>query len=575
MAAEVRNPGERFFKLGAGALLAVPALAFSLVSSESFRFPKLWLGQGLVFLLILAGLRRIKAPEPAALAWGIGVATAGLAMVNTDHVLTGSQELCRLLALAGAFYIFRQVRRPERLWPIIMAAGALNCAMAFAQAAGWRPEWWVPWQGRHAIYGTFGNPNFLAEYLTPLALLAGGHYLAAGTRLRAGLNLGACAVFLACLLLTVSRSAWLGLGAGLAVAVLMQGRMLFGPAMRGKLAVLVLIFLALTGAFWRPLWTRIESSSPKGDPGLTTRLFMWRAAAGMFKESPWLGAGPGGYGLRYLERAGIMHETGTARPAYAGITAEAHNDALQLLAERGLLGAAAWLLAFSIILANGLRGDGTAINRSAIWGAVAALLCEGMFGFPFRIMPTAILFLWLLACLTPESNSVRGAPKALRAALAVLVLPAGWLTARSFLADAELARGKRAAAGEPWLRRGLALLPGHGELHFRLGHDLLRRGRLKEARDEFIAAQAGFKDPDTYFNLGFIALKRERYPEAVDWYRNGLRLYPFYRARPYAELAEALLGMGERREAARVAARALEIDPGMTQARRVLMRAAE
>ena len=52
--------------------------------------------------------------------------------------------------------------------------------------------------------------------------------------------------------------------------------------------------------------------------------------------------------------------------------------------------------------------------------------------------------------------------------------------------------------------------------------------------------------------------------------KEGLRLYPFFKAPAWADYALALRGLGKRDEAMGAAERALEIDPGLGRARVLL-----
>ncbi len=199
-----------------GAALAIPAAAVSLVSSESFRYPKMLTGECMVFLAALywlwAGRREQKGEDLGVLlAWAGLLSAAGSFLWSRPHVLAGGAEISRLAALWMLFWLMRRVDRPWRFTTLVMAAALLNSAFAFMQAAGWRPVWWKAWEGRHAVYGTFGNPNFFAEYLAPLAIVALGRAFTAPEAGRRWGSIALWAAFLSLLFITASRSAWLGL----------------------------------------------------------------------------------------------------------------------------------------------------------------------------------------------------------------------------------------------------------------------------------------------------------------------------------------------------------------------------
>jgi tetratricopeptide (TPR) repeat protein len=298
---------------------------------------------------------------------------------------------------------------------------------------------------------------------------------------------------------------------------------------------------------------------------------MWKAAGGMFRDHQVLGTGPGGYSLNYLEYSARLQEAGAARPAYAGITQDAHNDWIQTLAERGLLGAVLLFGVLGVMAAAALRGlSGLAgserITRAAALGALAAIGVEALFGFPMRIFPTAALAVWLLALVVPLRPVTGRMALVARAGVAAWSITVLLLAGRLLVADAYLRAGNDAPDGTGWYARGLNLLPSHGELHFRNGLTLVRAGRGADAEREFTAALPGFRDPDVWFNLGSIALGAKRYPDAVERFRAGLRLYPFFKAAAWADLAEAEWGAGSREEARRAAESALGIEPANAHA---------
>jgi len=579
---EENRPGKtgRYYTAVAAALMFLPAVAFSVAAPESFRAPKLWAGEGIAFLGALGGWwvgrRGDKKADYGDLVWGLTAIAAAFSLINTTHLLTGLQELTRLAALVLAFSLFRRAPDPWRVCPAILLAASVNGAIALAQAAGWRPVWWVPWEGRHAVYGTFGNPNFIAEYLAPIVVLAIGWSLETGKRTRWAYGTAVAILSLAVLFLTVSRSAWLGLAVGASVFLVAGFPALRAGGRGGLLGLAAAAFIIVSVTMWSPLWTRVASSFGGDEPGVATRLFMWKTAVRQFREHPVIGCGPGGYGLGYLDTAAGMTETGTMPPPYPGITSDAHNDGLQLLAERGMVGGLLWIAAFVFLLIPAFRGlpgssDADRLRKASALGAMATVLVSSMFGFPMRIFPTAAVFLFALACLAPLADP---GPDWLSRAVRIRTLVVGALglvmLGLTVSAEMALARGRDQLGGEAALRTGLMILPWHGELHFRLGRVLLAADRLDSAAVQFNAALPGFRDPDVYFSLGVVAFRQKRYADAAGFFQEGLRRYPRHKPAAWADLAETLLASGLEEEAATAARRALEIDPAQSKAAMIL-----
>jgi hypothetical protein len=434
----------------------------------------------------------------------------------------------------------------------------------------------VPWEGRHAIYGTFGNPNFLAEYTAPLAVLSFAFFLGAS---RPGRRLGWLAVwtaFISVLVLTISRSAWLGLVSGLAVFLLVNGGL--GPFraqggrnsatkgangwLRGLVAgaaALVVVFLG-----WDQVSNRLAGSFSLDDPGIATRFHMWKVAARMAADHPVLGTGPGGYGLNYLEYSARTAEAGGQdRPKYAGITKEAHNDALQALAERGLLGGVVFLFILGWMSWKAVRGLGDGPERrrqAAALGALAAVMVECLFGFPMRVFPVAALAIWLASCAVPfQPAKIPG----LFASVPVMLfsLAGLWQVSRGMVADSMMNYGLTATSGITYLEKGLKLQPTSGDIHFRTALRFIGAGKFDEAQVHLGLAMPGLKDPDIQFNLGWIALQKREYPASIKWFREGLRLYPYYRPGAWDDLARAYRGAGMKKEAGEAEAHILPALP--------------
>jgi len=569
--------GGTFNLIVGAAIMVVPAIVFSLVSSESFRYPKLWSGEFLVGLAGLAGLFLGGGGDRVVIAMSLPLWGALLSTVNTTHPLTSAGELARLASLWVLLAVLRRGGRAPSLLPFILLAAAINGLMAIAQMAGWRASWWVVWEERHAIFGTFGNPNFMAEYLAPIIVLGIG--AAFGTIRGSSRILLYASLIIAgtSLVKTVSRSGLLGIVSGLIVFALIAGpTILEGVKKKGQVIAAMAVSAALILAFEvRPLIGRMSSSLHGNDPTVSTRLFMWKTAASMLGDHPVLGTGPGGYGLNYLEYAARLQESGATRPTYAGITQDAHNDWLQLLADRGLLGAVLLFGVLGLMSASSLRdlrflGKGERLDRAASLGALAAIGVEAFFGFPMRIFPTAALAVYLLARVVPTRPVGPGPARFARAATVAWSVAVLLLAGRSFLADAYLKAGNGSPQAGAWYARGLALLPSHGELHFRAGLFYSGAGKTAEAEREFTAALPGFKDPDVWFNLGALAKKEGRYGEAAEKFKAGLRLYPFYKAVAYVDLAESALAAGRKDEARGAAEAALAIEPGNPRAAAVM-----
>ncbi|HUF22021.1 MAG TPA: Wzy polymerase domain-containing protein [Burkholderiales bacterium] len=221
-----------------------------------------------------------------------------------------------------------------------LAAGALlNAAIALLQLAGWFPAGWVARIEGTRLYGNLAQANHLANYLF-LGLISLG-YLAAVRQLPAWIAVSCALPLLLTLTLTGSRSIWLYFAAAIVLAVWNAWRAK-DAQLRG-LAVATVLALATCVALSLP-WTSAGMDAPAvsetalarmqlGDGGLEIRLHMWLAALEMFRASPLTGVGFGQYAWQHF----LLAETFPTAAA-AGLTDNAHNIVLHLLAEFGIAG---------------------------------------------------------------------------------------------------------------------------------------------------------------------------------------------------------------------------------------------
>jgi O-antigen ligase len=219
-----------------------------------------------------------------------------------------------------------------------------------------------------SIYMTLGGALVIGLALI-LARLAAG---APGTRV---LEIVAGGPALVALGLTYVRSAWLGLGAAVLV--------LAGLTRRYAWLIAILVVAVPVFGVPSPLRTRALSIVDPADPTARERLYFWQAGWRMVKDAPLLGLGPGGVKRRYPE----YRDPAARRPA----TGHLHNNPVQIAAERGVLGLAAWLaiwIAFFVQAGRvyarlpAARADDRALCAGSL-AAVAGFLVAGLFEYNF------------------------------------------------------------------------------------------------------------------------------------------------------------------------------------------------
>lgn len=178
----------------------------------------------------------------------------------------------------------------------------------------------------------------------------------------------ACGVGLA---LTYTRGAWLGFLAG-AVSLGLLLRRVSVLAGVGGVIVLALLFLQAG-----TLGERIRSLADLSDATLWERVYMWRSGLAIVRDHPLTGVGMGQVKAVYPRYA--LPEAGKRT------TSHLHNTPLQLAAERGLLGLAAWLWIWLAFFVQGARiakrlGPGRGRERGLVAGSLAAIIGFLVFG---------------------------------------------------------------------------------------------------------------------------------------------------------------------------------------------------
>jgi O-antigen ligase len=210
-------------------------------------------------------------------------------------------------------------------------------------------------------YGSFGQPNPFGGYLglaLPVALSLAIWGWTAGLRTQGARRQAlawavyysaATVIIAAGLLASWSRGAWLGAAAAVLVVLMLRSRL---AALLSGVGVLLLLAALLLGALNpasvpAPVAARLQDipayfgvgdvlSQPVTDENFSVleRVAHWVAAQRMWEQAPWLGVGPGNYAQVYPQ---------VRLPQWEEALGHAHNIYLNVLAETGLAGLAAYL----------------------------------------------------------------------------------------------------------------------------------------------------------------------------------------------------------------------------------------
>lgn len=307
-------------------------------------------------------------------------------VVAPDHTRALGIYRAYFLETIALFYIALDlIRTQQELRTVLVVAGIGSGLFAIGQIVTFGIA-----LAHHAIHIDAGpaflntSSNSVALYLEPPFAFAVGLSLFPSTRRERWLSLGAVALFLTALVMTLSRASYLAVAVLAVVAVLSLSDRRRRMWAIGVLALVLLVVIELPFINQR-LGTLAHSTQ--------LRLSIYRAALRMLSERPVFGAGISGFPIRVAP----------FRPAGEEIELYPHNLWLTTWSEIGLLGLISLAVIFFRLLWQGVRALSSAegIYRAVTWGMVGALvlyLVHGLFDSPYWKNDLSAEF-WLMAAL--------------------------------------------------------------------------------------------------------------------------------------------------------------------------------
>lgn len=343
---------------------------------------------------------------------------ACLSLIWASSRYSGVRDLAQLLSYAGMFFICVNIVRFQReavtIAKFAFIAGLLAAIYAVFQYFGldfirYPSVNFADW--RFKLYSTFGNPDFLANYLVTVFPLGVALYLSTENLFKRVLLLFALGIMYYTILITFSVGALFGFAAAVIFAIqlfILDGCRFKSFALpKGAASSLAafIIVLGLLSVFLPPLVLQAKSSQVWRS-GLKNRMMSYRAAYRMAKEHPVLGVGIGNFKFRYPEYRGkrfiITQQYHDSQALDKERHMHVHNDYAQVWAETGIFGAIIFGLILLIIFKDGLSlyldtfGHRKKLFIAAALCGLAAFLVHAAVSFPMHVVPNALLF-WVLA----------------------------------------------------------------------------------------------------------------------------------------------------------------------------------
>lgn len=251
----------------------------------------------------------------------------------------------------------------------------------------------------HRMNGPSSHVMTYSNLILPMSLL----FLILWLYQRKWWQLGVALLITVALLLTLTRSVWLGWGAAVFVLLMLTRTQIryYVPA-----ALLIFVsFLPMT------LFSRLTSTWDMKLESNFDRLRMLEAGVEMIKDFPVFGVGPAN--VKEMYALYKKHDAPRIRPAHL------HNNAVQIWAERGVLGLTAYLLFLALFLRECALARNGPKRMYADMGIaiIVALTVAGLFEFNWG--DTEVFYLTMNLCAMiavaverpqPLSNEVTAVP---------------------------------------------------------------------------------------------------------------------------------------------------------------------
>jgi len=403
--------------------LVLAILVFGPLATGAVRTLEFLIVQGLtVAAMTLWMLRLWIKPRPQLLmppfGWGV-LAFLVYAVVRyfmADIEYVARLELIRVVVYAALFFIvMNNLHRQETV--SLIGFTMLFLAMGIALYGGYQffsgdnRVWHFQNSYTQRATGTYINPNHFAGFLEMLLPLGIAYTIVGRMKPALRILLGySSVVIVAGIGISLSRGGWIATGLSLILFFLI---LLFHRGFRLPAAVALLV-IGLGVACFAPrssaIQQRAEITAKELRSTEYTRYRLWLPALELWKESPWLGIGPGHFDTRFTS---VRPQEIQAKPD------RTHNDYLNTLVDWGIVGlvlvlGALAVIAFGVVKAwrhvGGLAPDlgNRRSNRFAfVLGAsfgLVALLFHSATDFNMHIPANAILAVTLLALLASHQR---------------------------------------------------------------------------------------------------------------------------------------------------------------------------
>jgi O-antigen ligase/tetratricopeptide (TPR) repeat protein len=515
----------------------------------------------------------------------------------------GRRLLFLLLNCLAIFYItvylLQDEKNLKRLLYIGFAVGTVASLYALLQYAGIEPIWPMKLDpfGTRSV-STFGNPNFMASFLMlilPVIAVLAVYEKASLRKLFLG---GLFGVNFFGLLITRTRSAWLGLFVALIFVIfylLVYQRSLILRNKRWLVLLAGLLFVVMlypvrAGGerkvrMVKVAWDKVKSVTDFKQMAYVQRFLIWEAAYSMFKESPLLGHGWGNFEIIYPFHQGKFLKIEKYSP-FRTHANNAHNEILEVVSQTGIVGLGIYIWFFILFFKLGidnyrkLTGEYEKVVALGLLGSILGMLVDNLLNVSLHFpMPALLFWVWmgLVVGISQRWNvSERRIPikKFVVYPLVIILLGIVVFNIRYFRGEVHYFKGFKYAKNNATLGRAAQecelsykIYPLNVDNNYELGNAYARLGEKEKsiwAYLKAIDANPGYDE--IYSNLGIMYGQTNRIPEAIEALIKSIEINPVsVPNRSY--LAQVYIGKKEWEKAAEQYREILELEPENAKAK--------
>ncbi|MCX7918910.1 MAG: O-antigen ligase family protein [bacterium] len=350
--------------------------------------------------------------------------------------------------------IFREKKTFYPIFWCLLGTGTVVALYGILQYFGYDP---MPWSGRIApkgkdiVISTFGNSNYVAEYLQPIAIVGLTWLFITATKSLSKAVAGiAVIILLTCIMISGAREAWVGLPLVALIGwMLLRNKSKGTPKLQSEnqtptrskeeiqtpntklknnitvsriwiIILFIFLVVVVSGVILKasrhPEWLKLRIYSLSDVHQFQERFLIWQIGFNMIQTHPVWGLGAGGFRINFMEYLAQFMEKDenqiyvpTVNNWQGSNANQAHNDYLQFAVDFGLVGIALffWFIATVIYFGvKSIRAEADSIRKLRITGlflALIAIFIDAAVNFPF-MLPGNGLFFWVLLALF--SNSI-------------------------------------------------------------------------------------------------------------------------------------------------------------------------